>query len=301
MAQDRPLRMASAVRGASQPHKATIDVSALTKGTTMRQDLSLAAEFVRSLQPASSGQSAIRGDLLADGVLLEALAKTAGKDNVIARLTDERSRNLFRELAFAEPEPFEAAVKITGNRTGTPAPSGIIFVLHVADGKIHHIQQQAFGSYSMPAGAMHLSDKLKNLINTALQNRTPMLVSYVDGHGRPVLSFRGSVQTFDDDSLAMWIRNPLGDFVQSIAERPNVGLMYRNEATKETFHFQGRARISETGADRDRVYSSAAEIERQHDFVRRGVAVIVELDLVEGWFGLTPDGPVDRVRMVRNN
>jgi hypothetical protein len=266
----------------------------------MQQELRLATEFVRSLQPESAGQPMIRDGLLAEGVLLEALAKTSGKANVVARLTDERSQTVFRALAFGEPEMFEGAVKITGNRIGAPAPSGIIFVLHFADSKILHIQQQAFGSYSMPASAVQLPDKLKKLVNTALQNRTPMLVSYVDGKGRPILSFRGSVQTFDDDSLAMWIRNPDGDFVQSIAERPNVGLMYRNEATKETFHFQGRARISESGPDRDRVYSSAAEIERQHDFVRRGVAVIVELDLVEGWFGLTPDGPIDRVRMVRS-
>ena len=39
--------------------------------------------------------------------------------------------------------------------------------------------------------------------------------------------------------------------------------------------------------------------ERAHDFARTGVALIVDLDLVEGWFGLTPDGPIGRVRMLR--
>lgn len=264
----------------------------------MDRDLSLAADFANSLKPDSGGQSALRADLLADDVRLEALAKVNGRESVAARLTDERSRSVFQGLTFGAPEAFDGAVKITGLRPGTA--NGLIFLFHVLDGKIYRIQQQAFGTYSMPASAMQLPDRLKALVNGALQNRTPMLMSYVDGQGRPILSFRGSIQTFDDDSLAMWIRNPVGDFIQSIAKHPNVGFMYRNEATKETFHFQGRARISESGADRDRVYAAAPEIERQHDYVRRGVAVIVALDLVEGWFGLTPDGPIDRLRLVRD-
>ena len=75
--------------------------------------------------------------------------------------------------------------------------------------------------------------------------------------------------------------------------------MYRNEDTKETFQFQGRARVATGDAERKKVYDNAPPVERAHDFARTGVALIIDLDLVEGWFGLTPDGPIGRVRMLR--
>jgi hypothetical protein len=43
-----------------------------------------------------------------------------------------------------------------------------------------------------------------------------------------------------------------------------------------------------------------AEAERNHDYARTGVALIIDLDRVEGWFGMSPDGPVNRVRMLRD-
>jgi hypothetical protein len=75
--------------------------------------------------------------------------------------------------------------------------------------------------------------------------------------------------------------------------------MYRNEDTKETFQFQGRGWVATGKAERRKVYDNAPPVERAHDFARTGVALIVDLDLVEGWFGLTPDGPIGRVRMLR--
>jgi hypothetical protein len=127
-----------------------------------------------------------------------------------------------------------------------------------------------------------------------------MLMSYVDDKGQPVLSFRGSTQIFSHNQLAMWIRNAGGSLLRSIAENPKVAFMYRDEDTKETFQFQGRARVATSDAERNKVYDNAPQVERDHDFARTGIAVIVDLDLVEGWFGLTPDGPINRVRMLRS-
>jgi len=104
---------------------------------------------------------------------------------------------------------------------------------------------------------------------------------------------------FSDDQLAIWVRNSDGLFLDSIKANPKVALMYRDHDTKSTFQFQGRAKISIDEAVRRRIYEKMAEAERNHDYARTGVALIIDLDRVEGWMGMTPDGPVGRVRMLR--
>jgi hypothetical protein len=47
------------------------------------------------------------------------------------------------------------------------------------------------------------------------------------------------------------------------------------------------------------VFESAAKVEQDHDFARAGVAVIIDLDRVEGYAGLSPTGPANPVRMAR--
>jgi hypothetical protein len=96
------------------------------------------------------------------------------------------------------------------------------------------------------------------------------------------------------------VRNSDGVFLDSIGSNPKVALMYRDEEKKTTFQFQGRAKISTDEAARTRIYEKMAEAERNHDYARTGVALIIDLDRVEGWFGMSPDGPVNRVRMLRD-
>jgi hypothetical protein len=47
------------------------------------------------------------------------------------------------------------------------------------------------------------------------------------------------------------------------------------------------------------VYDEAAPSERAHDWAQTGVAVIIDLDRVEGWAGMGPTGQVGRLNMVR--
>jgi hypothetical protein len=48
------------------------------------------------------------------------------------------------------------------------------------------------------------------------------------------------------------------------------------------------------------VFDAAPEAERAHDFAMLGVAVLVDLDRVEGYAGLGPGGQVGQVRMLRD-
>jgi hypothetical protein len=146
---------------------------------------------------------------------------------------------------------------------------------------------------------LKLTPELKTLIDGALMGRHPIAVAYVDETGQPVLSFRGSTQAFSDDQLAIWVRNGDGNLLRAIKRNPKVALMYRDEDSRATYTFRGRARISTDEADRARVYETMAQAEKAHDPSRAGTALIIDLDLVEGWAGMGASGQIGRVRMVR--
>lgn len=126
-----------------------------------------------------------------------------------------------------------------------------------------------------------------------------MLIAYTDETGQPVVSFRGSTQAFSDDQLAIWVRNAQGSFLASIRKNPKVALMYRDEDGKATYTFQGRAHIETDETAREQVYRTMAQVERDHDFARTGVALIIDLDMVQGYAGLGAQGQIDPIRQVR--
>jgi len=144
-----------------------------------------------------------------------------------------------------------------------------------------------------------LDDELKGIINTALSERTPMVLASVDAEGKPRLTFRGSVQTFSDDQVGFWARNPVGGTTDNIAANPQISMIMRNPDTRVVLQIMGRARRVE-GADRDRVYANAPEIEQRGDPDKKGAGVVVDLDRVEGFLGMDPDGKPRFVRLSRS-
>lgn len=231
----------------------------------------------------------MRAELLAEDAFFQALARTSGREAVLKHMT---GTDVYRKAAWSQPEADGDRVKVTGG--------GLILVFEFAGRRISAIRQQAqFGGAPTPATPVKLTEEMKKLVDNALATRHPMMVAYVDASGQPILSFRGSTQSLSDDQLAIWVRNSDGNFLNSIAKNPRVALMYRDEDTKATYQFQGRARVSTDEAVRNRIYAKMAEAERNHDPARTGVALLIELDRVEGWAGMSPNGPVGKVRMLR--
>jgi len=135
---------------------------------------------------------------------------------------------------------------------------------------------------------MKLSPALKETVNTALARGRMMSVAYVSPEGRPELSFRGSVQAYSDNQLAIWVRNPEGGILKAVASgHPYIALLYGELGAQSkafvTFRGRGRVEISETV--RRKVYDDSPEGERNLDQDRKGVALIVDLDSVDGFFG----------------
>ena len=135
---------------------------------------------------------------------------------------------------------------------------------------------------------LKLSPALKETVNTALARGRMMSVAYVSPEGRPELSFRGSVQAYSDTALAIWVRNPTGGIVKAVASgNPHITLLYGElgAQSKAFVTFRGRGRVDSSESVRRKVYDDSPEIERDMDKGRNGVALIIELDSVDGFFG----------------
>lgn len=134
---------------------------------------------------------------------------------------------------------------------------------------------------------LKLSDAMKQAVDSAFGSRRPMVVAYVDDAGAPQLSYRGSTQSFSDTALAIWVRNPAGGILDAIEKNPAVALLfgYFEPDDRGFMIFRGRARVERSDAIRERVYERAHEFERGQDPERKGEAVVIDLDSVDGFFG----------------
>ena len=134
---------------------------------------------------------------------------------------------------------------------------------------------------------LKLSAEMKDAINKAFEIQKPIVVAYVDENNAPQISYRGSTQAYSDKQLAIWVRNPEGRLLESIAKNPAMALMYGNfEPTGRAFMtLRGRAHVDSSEAVRGKVYDSAHPFERDKDKDRKGIAIIIDLDSVDGFFG----------------
>ncbi len=138
-----------------------------------------------------------------------------------------------------------------------------------------------------------LSDEMREAVNGALANGTPVVVAYVDENGQPNLSYRGSVQVYGDDQLAVWVRNPEGGLQRALRSNPRLSLLFRSTSPRMVLSFQGRGHFESADDVRNKVYENSPEPERNADRERKGLALIVDLDRVTGF------GPGGRYQMER--
>ena len=133
---------------------------------------------------------------------------------------------------------------------------------------------------------LKLTEDMKKAVNTAFERRKPIVISYIENDA-PKLSFRGSTQAYSDRALAIWVRMPDGPILEGVRMNPAVALIYGDFRPdgRDFMIFRGKARIDTSEAVRKRVYESAHAFEQGQDKDRKGNALIIELDSVEGFFG----------------
>jgi hypothetical protein len=125
-------------------------------------------------------------------------------------------------------------------------------------------------------------------VDAAATRGHTLVLGYVDGAGNPSLSFRGSTLVHGPQQLAVWARNPSGGLVAAIADHPQVSLLFYESGGPgpRYLSFSGRARVDPSA--NDAVYEGMVELERSQDPERGGVAVIIDVDAVNGF---DSDGP----------
>lgn len=129
---------------------------------------------------------------------------------------------------------------------------------------------------------MQLPQDLKDRVNNALSEGFPLSLVAVNEHSEPLVSFRGSAQTFGGDALAVWIRAVPSLTLEAIAANPQVAMIYTNMPQRKFYIFRGRARVAAEQSDRDAVWEGQHPLEQSRDPERTGVAVIIDLDQVSG-------------------
>jgi hypothetical protein len=133
---------------------------------------------------------------------------------------------------------------------------------------------------------LKLSADMKKAVNTAFERMKPVVISYVE-NGAPKLSYRGSTQAYSDTALAIWVRMPDGPILEAVQKNPAVALIYGDFRMdgRDFMVFRGKARIDKSEAARKRVYESSHAFEQSQDKDRKGNALVIDLDSVEGFFG----------------
>lgn len=138
---------------------------------------------------------------------------------------------------------------------------------------------------------LSLGPELAELINDAFESGNVLLLATVDESHKPHLSPRGSTGVYSETQLSFWARNGQGATIEAIRHNPFVALMYRSPKAP-LLEFTGRARIATDEAERQRVFALAHPREQEKDPERRGAAVIIDLDTVDGVLGFDQNGPI---------
>ena len=129
---------------------------------------------------------------------------------------------------------------------------------------------------------MQLPDEIKARVDNALNDGYPLSLVAVSPEAEPLVSFRGSAQSFGGDALAFWVRAAPSATLSAIAANPQVAMIYTNMPDRKFYVFRGRARVTENPAERDAIWEGQHPLEKDRDPERNGVAVIIDLDRVSG-------------------
>ena len=63
---------------------------------------------------------------------------------------------------------------------------------------------------------IELTDEMRDSLASALDDKLPVTVCYVDADGQPQISFRGTAQVHSTDQLAIWARDPNGGLPNAV-------------------------------------------------------------------------------------
>ena len=165
----------------------------------------------------------------------------------------------------------------------TSSPVTLEFQFNGQDEISHVVLEGGYGSRgaSAPQAANGPVEEIplmiKGIINNALANQTPIVVTYVDGNGAPHSSLRGSVCVFSPTQLSIWVRHADGGLPQAVANNSNVSLAYSDRRANANIFVMGKAHVESDEESRRKAFELGPEVEQTHDPERHGVALIIDI------------------------
>jgi hypothetical protein len=240
--------------------------------------------YLAALGTADECAARALGAAFADDILVQTnFGRAQGREGAMALLREPRTAGLVAAgVQWSAPASDGDRIVVTGTLPQNAPFSGLELVFEFTGGTISRVEQQTLPPPPLQPQPLRLTPQIKAAVDGALDNQTPMMIAYLDGAEQIHLSFRGTIQAFSDDQLALWARDPEGGLPTNIAARPKVTLFYHDAAKRATYTFYGRARIAADPETRAVIFESSHPREQQADFRRRGVAIVVDLDRVEG-------------------
>jgi hypothetical protein len=204
-----------------------------------------------------------------------------GVENVLAVIASMPMPALARAI-YGEPVVDGNEVVVRGELPPGHQISAVRLVLRVRDGLILEFLQEVEMTPRPMASPLIIDESIRAVIDGAFDLGSPFVVAYVDADGRPHASFRGTVQSHGDDTIALWVRDRNGGLLRGIAMNPNVALLYRDSASRSQYEITGRAREVDIEDERHRIFERCAAFERGLDPAMRGAAVVVDVDSLLG-------------------
>ena len=242
----------------------------------------LLASMVKAIkEPTDDHLDELRGCLAAD-VGAFGLFLAAGS---AAELIDAVRQPVSPALGiadFGEPEPTDGGATVRGKLPPGLPLSEVVITVGVADGEIVSVLQEVVESTPDADEGIDITGTVAEFVDSAFERKSPIVLSYVGEDGAPRLSYRGTLQSHGTDCLAVWVRNPEGGLLRAIRSNPRVSLLGSDFNVPAHYLFEGRARCSDDEDVRRQVFDRSPEQERKIDAGRRGVAVIIDLDVVRG-------------------
>jgi hypothetical protein len=183
----------------------------------------------------------------------------------------------YARLGWSEPLPHDEGLQVVSSGAVT-----LEFTFNVEDQieRIYLDGGYGSGKAAPPAPSGQVDEiplAVKGLVNNALANQSPIIVTYVDEQGAPHSSLRGGTSVISPTEFAIWIRHREGGLPQAIAKNSNISLFYSDRRANAVVNVMGQARIAEDDETRRRVFEQAPEVEQTHDPQRHGVAVVIDV------------------------
>src|SRR5579884_3157328 len=133
--------------------------------------------------------------------------EATGREAVAESLKAAQAAGTFKAAQDWEgPTEEERGLRLTAKTPGGPFPGLTWLLTFDPEGQIDKILESRLRPVPQPPSPLKLTDAIKQAINGAMDNGTPAVLSYVSEDGTPRLSFRGTMQAYSDDQLAVWAR-----------------------------------------------------------------------------------------------